>query len=134
MSAEAPEQEQAAEEHRGRGRLEAEVDHRLPPRWRRVPGAGDRRRAARAEDRREEQRGRAAVAAEEREPVGSGLGPRREPELRPRRAQHGEEGARHDAAEMRREAHARVRHLLDERAHYEAEEEEEDAVPEETAP
>ncbi|OLE56538.1 MAG: hypothetical protein AUI36_15645 [Cyanobacteria bacterium 13_1_40CM_2_61_4] len=99
-----------------------------------MPGAGDRRRTARAEDRREEQRGRAAVAAEEREPVGRGLGPRREPELGPERAQHGEEGARHDAAEMGREAHARVRHPLDERAHDEAEEEEEDAVPEETAP
>src|SRR5256886_17656292 len=74
------------------------------------------------------------MRTEEREPVSRGPGPRREPELGPARAQHGEEGARHDAAEMGREAHARVRHPLDERAHDEAEEEEEDAVPEEAAP
>src|SRR5439155_1008113 len=75
--AEAPEEQHAADEHGGRRRLEAQVDHRLLPRGSRVPRARDRRPAARAEDRRQEQRCRAAVRAEEREPVGGGLGPRR---------------------------------------------------------
>src|SRR5207253_268234 len=57
-----------------------------------------------------------------------------EPELAPDRAPHGWERPRGDAARVGRKSHAGVRHRLYEDPGQEPEEEEEDAVPEQTAP